>query len=529
MAITTDIQTTKELRSEGAAFRSFLTDLNKPVSTELSKQILEALTTGGATERIPIISARLEAAKKANAASFGLTEDELARVGITGDPAGQRILATQRREAAFAEGQIPAGVAQELIGLAPGFIRDNQQNLTTLAGAETRETRKAEVDISQLLSTFAQLGGTDLIRNLLNSLGLGGLLGGAAQAGADGDATSLIGAIAGPLSRLGGDVLSRLQNAANALGVPTSVTGIGGLLSSVDSLLGGTPGVPSLPAAAQGADAFLSQFLGEGFGGGAELLDIFDLINPSSASAPAAGVGAAGAAASGGGSSILSTLAGLTPPGGAGLLSGTGPGRAGNLLGAGVAGIAGGPAGIIAAAIPSILGALFGFGEDIPVGESVIANISGVKLEQIDIDRAIEALNNSGRQVVSGKIETLKHPTLGSFPAIRVILERGEFGDPDTTTLIPLLQVADDFITRQPGEVKAADRRFVPGFIEAGEQNDAPTVGALFDPVGAGNFRFRDVLFSQDIPGGRGTEFANGLPVESRPGAQTIFQLTGDI
>ena len=157
----------------------------------------------------------------------------------------------------------------------------------------------------------------------------------------------------------------------------------------------------------------------------------------------------------------------------------------------------------------------------------MLENIEGVKLEQIDIDRAIEALNNSGREVVSGKIETLNHPTLGSFPAIRVILDRGEFGDPDTTTLVPLLQVADRFAI-QRGPIGAANRRFVPGRIEEGEESDPATFSALFDPVGAGNFRFRDVLFSRDILGVGGQEFRDNLPVRQRSGARNIFQLTGD-
>ena len=303
MAITTDVQTTKELRGEGAAFRSFLTDLNKPVSTELSKQILEALTTGGATERVPIISARLEAAKKANAASFGLTEDELARVGITGDPAGQRILATQRRESAFAESQIPANVAQELIGLAPEFIRSNQQNLTTLAGAETRETKKTELDITDILTTFAALGGSDLLNDILQGLGFAsgttlGSLTGQALGSVLNALFKLAPTLGGPIGRLLGDVLRRIglisdptqpaqdaftsgqidQEDADFFGSPLGQALFGAGAAGLGLIVGGSSAVP----AAEGSGGFLSGLL--------------NLINPSSASAPTAGVGAAGGA-----------------------------------------------------------------------------------------------------------------------------------------------------------------------------------------------------------------------------------------
>ncbi len=567
-----DLTTTteKQLTGAGASFQDFLKSINRPVATELSQQILEALTTGGiGGGGLPIISARLEAAKRANARTFGETEGELARIGITGDPSGQRILANQRRESAFREGQIPANVAQEFINLAPNFVSANQalqaqllQGTGTTTTTRPREELLAqifpslisntgtrtvieekELDITDILTTFAALGGSDLIRNVLNSLGLGGLLGGAAQAGgqagqagqAGGDAISLISSIVGPLSRLGGDVFARLANVANSLGIPTSITGISGLLSSVDAGLaaGGATipsdaGLSSLLQSVLGSSGGFDLFSGAGggFGEGAELFDAFDLFGTggggfgdlfgslfdfSSASAPAAGVGAAGAAAPTAGgtgalSNILSTLG--IPLAAASFVTN--------------------PSGFFG--VGTLFKALFGAGEDIPIGEIVIPNIPGVKLEQIDIDRAIEALNNTGRRVVSGKIETLNHPTLGSFPAIRVVSQIGEFGDPDTTKLVPLLQVADQFaFAAEPNVVPASSRRFVPGVIREGEEEDPATVSTLFDPSGAGNFRFRDVLFSRDILGLGGEEFSGDLPVAPRQGAQTIFQLTGDI
>lgn len=91
------------------------------VRKESLSQVEEALKTGGVGARIPIIQRAVEAANASSSQAQTGTEESLARVGLTGTPYGQRILAGQKQQGAFAASQIPTDYVQQLIQQAPAI------------------------------------------------------------------------------------------------------------------------------------------------------------------------------------------------------------------------------------------------------------------------------------------------------------------------------------------------------------------------------------------------------------------------
>ena len=89
------------------------------IPQELFGQIGEALRTGGVGAQIPIIQQALSQARTSLGQGQEQTSNELARVGLTGTPFGQRALAEQRATGEQQIAGIPTQFAQQLAGQAP--------------------------------------------------------------------------------------------------------------------------------------------------------------------------------------------------------------------------------------------------------------------------------------------------------------------------------------------------------------------------------------------------------------------------
>jgi len=120
---------TEETTALMQAMQSLLGE-TKEIRGEYTKQLMEALTTGGVGARIPIISKAMEASKRATSQSVRGAEENITRSGFAGTPFGEAILANISREGAYTTSQIGPQYAQQLISGIPGYVGGTLQAAT---------------------------------------------------------------------------------------------------------------------------------------------------------------------------------------------------------------------------------------------------------------------------------------------------------------------------------------------------------------------------------------------------------------
>jgi hypothetical protein len=91
------------------------------------EQLLKTGKPGGA--QVPIIARALESTKRAGGRAMRGTSEQLESSGITG-PFAQAILASQRGEQSFREGQIPVNIMQQMLAMIPGYLGQTGQTTT---------------------------------------------------------------------------------------------------------------------------------------------------------------------------------------------------------------------------------------------------------------------------------------------------------------------------------------------------------------------------------------------------------------
>jgi len=86
--------------------------------------------------QVPLISAAVEASRRAASKAQQGTQEELARTNLVGTPFGQRILAEGRREGNLAASQAKTDVMKSLFNIIPNFVLGQSQTaLSGLSGA----------------------------------------------------------------------------------------------------------------------------------------------------------------------------------------------------------------------------------------------------------------------------------------------------------------------------------------------------------------------------------------------------------
>lgn len=131
-----------------------------PILQLLSKQIVEALSTGGVNARIPIMQRVVEAARKAASDTMRGATDAVARSGV--GQYGRQFLEGVKGKGEFDVSQAALQVIQSLLGQAPdyGMMRGSPiwGNATQSKSTSTKEGATDWTGLSSLFKVGTELG-----------------------------------------------------------------------------------------------------------------------------------------------------------------------------------------------------------------------------------------------------------------------------------------------------------------------------------------------------------------------------------
>lgn len=129
-----------------------------PVLNEISKQIMEALTTGGVNARIPIMQRIIEAGRHATAQAVRGAEETSARANL--GPYGRGLIEGIGQQGEFATNQAGMSVIQSLMDQAADFGLLRGSGAFGASSPVSKGTGDASGGISALFNIGAGLGGS---------------------------------------------------------------------------------------------------------------------------------------------------------------------------------------------------------------------------------------------------------------------------------------------------------------------------------------------------------------------------------
>jgi hypothetical protein len=131
--------------SGSAALEAIAKQINEeitPVRQEFTKQLQEALTTGGVGARLPLVQSMTEQAGKATSDTLKQVTDQLSQSGMIKSPYGQRILADTALSGEYAKKSIPSSVVQQLLSVLPNYTLGTGNTIVSgLTGASDAQSR----------------------------------------------------------------------------------------------------------------------------------------------------------------------------------------------------------------------------------------------------------------------------------------------------------------------------------------------------------------------------------------------------
>jgi hypothetical protein len=141
------------------ALEAFASNVQKdtaPVRDEFSRQLMEALTTGGVGARIPIIQNAVEQSRMAAANTQSQLGDQLGLSGLKGTPFGVRAMAESLQSGNQAVARAPIDIIRDLLGQVPNFITaQGQQQGAALAGASSAEAQTRAAQLQAAAQIFS--------------------------------------------------------------------------------------------------------------------------------------------------------------------------------------------------------------------------------------------------------------------------------------------------------------------------------------------------------------------------------------
>ena len=146
--------TTKDLSKIAKTFFKETTPLRK----DLTNQFLEALVTGGAGARLPIVNKAVESSRRATSNTLRGLDEQLAQSGLAGTPFGVQARTQTEQEGRFATSQIEPNMVLQMLSQIPGFVMGSNQvtvsGLGQAAGAQAQQAGAEAAFLQAMMSPF---------------------------------------------------------------------------------------------------------------------------------------------------------------------------------------------------------------------------------------------------------------------------------------------------------------------------------------------------------------------------------------